>query len=196
MKQIQFNQEVEAEQLRILRRWLRLHSMAVKFLILAAALVEALMCAVAVNSASFQANSAVGYLYKYLLVPTGLNLLVMGGMELLLAWDRPTLAVKRYVVSLTMLSVTVVLYTIHSVLTATVPLFLVTVLLTGHLRGLPSDQRDSRAGGCVYGDGRSVLRLGPLQDPHPEQRDIDGEFPAGSGEAGGGIRPVPDHHPL
>lgn len=130
MYQISFFDTVRTRQGLILQRWLRMHRGAVELLVLAAALVEAAVGLVSVQSSSFQTDSLWGYLVKYLLIPSGANLCILAVMEALSRWLPVSVGVRRYAVSLGMLAVSLVLYTVHSIFSAATALFLVTVLLT------------------------------------------------------------------
>lgn len=130
MYQNSFFDTVRSRQSLILQRWLRMHRGAVELLVLAAVLVEAAVGLVSVPSTSFQASSLEAYLIKYLLIPSGVNLCILAGMEVLSRWLPVPVGVRRYAVSLGMLAVSLVLYTVHSIFSAATALFLVTVLLT------------------------------------------------------------------
>ena len=125
-----FFEQVRQKQDAILQRWLRMHRGAVELLVLAAALVEAVVGLVSVQSSSFQTSSLWGYLIKYLLIPSGVNLCILAVLEALSRWMPVSVGVRRYAVSLGMLAVSLVLYTVHSIFSAAAALFLVTVLLT------------------------------------------------------------------
>ncbi len=125
-----FFEQVRRKQDAILQRWLRMHRGAVELLVLAAALVEAAVGLVSVQSSSFQTDNLWGYFIKYLLIPSGGNLCILAAMEALSRWLPVPVHVRRYAVSLGMLAVSLVLYTVHSIFSSAATLFLVTVLLT------------------------------------------------------------------
>lgn len=121
--------EIQKEYQRIDRDWLRLHYRISIGLVLFAFLVEAFMGLIVINSEMLSTNVST-YLLKFLLVPGAMNLLAILADTWVLRSQRLSQDQKIYTVSLMMVFICFVLFTVHNAFIATYMIFAVAILLT------------------------------------------------------------------
>lgn len=122
-------EQVREEYEKITRKWLSLHLRILTGLVCASVALEFIMCFV-LNSIQFISTELEAYIVKYLLIPAGINAVLLLLAALLFRSRRLSFLHKQYAVSLCTLAVCFVLFTIHCVLPSLAMLFAVAVFLT------------------------------------------------------------------
>lgn len=122
-------EQVREEYEKITKKWLFLHFRLLVGLVGASVLLELIMFFV-LNSIQFITTELEDYVAKYLLIPAGINAVLLLLAALLFRSRRLSFLHKQYAVSLCTLAVCFVLFTIHSVFPSLAMLFAVSVFLT------------------------------------------------------------------
>jgi diguanylate cyclase len=121
--------EIQREYQRIDRDWLTLHYKISIGLVLFAFLVECFIGVIVVNS-DMLSTSISTYLLKFLLAPSLINLLAILADSLVLRSQRFSQNQKIYTVSLMMVFICFILFSVHNAFIATHMIFAVAILLT------------------------------------------------------------------
>ena len=125
-----YPQELQAEMDKVVLRWLNLHQRLVGMLVFLSILVELAMLIILNRIDGFVSIGLKNYTIKYFLIPAGLDLLLAGLCWLASRPGRLSLTASRYMTTLSMTAVCLVLYNAHSVFPVLRMLFLLCILLT------------------------------------------------------------------
>jgi diguanylate cyclase len=121
--------EIQSEYQRIDRNWLTLHYKISIGLVLFAFLVECFIGIIVINS-DMLSTSVSTYLLKFLLAPSLINLLAILADSMVLRSQRFSQNQKIYTVSLMMVFICFILFSVHNAFIATYMIFAVAILLT------------------------------------------------------------------
>ncbi len=122
-------QEIQNEYRKIDRAWLKLHYRLSLVLVLFAWMVESALSVVIVHS-ELLTTTLDRFIWKFMLVPTGLNLCLLGISTLAIRSRRLRQQTKIYIVSLSFVGICAVLFTVHNIFVATYYIFTVAIMLT------------------------------------------------------------------
>ena len=121
--------EMEREHAQIYKNWLILHYKITIGVVIFALLVECMMSLLFMNSDVI--TIPLGrYFFKYIIVPSGLNVICVFLESMALKLDFLSLDQKIYLVSLTFVFICFVIFCVHSALTSTYYIFTGAVMLT------------------------------------------------------------------
>lgn len=121
--------EMEREHAQIYKNWLILHYKITIGVVIFALLVECMMSLLFLNSDVI--SIPLGrYFFKYIIVPSGLNVICVFLESMALKMDFLSLDQKIYLVSLTFVFICFVIFCVHSALTSTYYIFTGAVMLT------------------------------------------------------------------
>ncbi len=121
--------EVRKEYERIDRDWLTLHYKTSVVLALSALIVECVLALVFTHS-DLLTTMVPRYIWKYIAVPGGCNLLLIGIDTAVMRSARLSGKHKAYIISLVLVGICFVLFTVHSIFTAAYYTFTIAILLT------------------------------------------------------------------
>lgn len=120
---------IEFEYEKVNRRWLNLHLYISIGLAIASFLLEAILYFVLNSMGLVEATAAV-YAVRYLLIPTGLNGLILAILFLIRKIYAKRLTVQAYAVSIGLVAICFVLFTIHSIFPSLYFLFAIPLMFS------------------------------------------------------------------
>lgn len=121
--------EIRTEYQKIDRDWLKLHYRTTAFLVFFALIIEIVMAFVIIGS-DIISTSVPMYLFKFMIFPTLINMLCLLVDTIIFYSKRISQNIKIYTVSISMVVICFVLYTVHSFFAATSFMYAVAILLT------------------------------------------------------------------
>ncbi len=122
-------EEIRKEYKRIDSDWLLLHHKISIILVVFALIVECLMGTLVINTEIL--TTTIGrYIWKYILIPSGLNAIIITIESIIIRSSRITQIQKTYVVSLFFSLICFVLFAVHSAFISTFYIFAVAMILT------------------------------------------------------------------
>ncbi len=121
-------QELQDEYRNINGEWLRIHYAICLCVIFSSFLVEVMMGYILMQTGNVESISR--YILKYILTPTGINVSIGLVMTFFIFNKKIPQEVKIYIVSLEMLFISLVLYSVHKIFIITSFMFAVSILLT------------------------------------------------------------------
>ncbi|MCC8138610.1 MAG: GGDEF domain-containing protein [Clostridiales bacterium] len=125
---------IEFEYEKVSRHWLKIHTMISAGLAAASFLLEAILYFI-LKALNLMESTASRYAMKYLLIPTGLNLLILLIIFMFRKLYPKRLTLQSYVISIGLVGICFVLFTIHSIFPSLYFLFAIPLMFS-----------------CLYGD--------------------------------------------
>ncbi len=122
-------QTIESEYEKVNRRWLNLHMYISIGVAIASFLLEAILFFIMNPLGLIEASPAV-YAVRYLLIPTGLNILILSLVLLLRRIYPKHLTMQAYAISIGLVAICFVLFTIHSIFPSLYFLFAIPLMLS------------------------------------------------------------------
>lgn len=122
-------EEIRKEYRRIDHDWLLLHYKISVTLVVFAFIVECIMGALVVNT-EILTTTVLRYILKYIVIPSGLNTLIVVIGSMIVRSAKVPLTTKIYTVSLTFTFICFVLFAVHSAFVSTYYIFAMAMILT------------------------------------------------------------------
>ena len=128
-KEAQFD-EIKKEYSRIDNDWLEFHYMLTIWMVVFAFIVECILGVIMMNSDMLISSTVPQFILKYIIIPSGLNLFLIGVSTYIIKHKHISLKSKIYGISLVLVGICFVLFTAHNAFTATYYIFTVAIVLT------------------------------------------------------------------
>lgn len=122
-------QEIYEEHKRIDGDWLMLHYKVSIGVVIFAFLVECIMGAILVNSDLLTTTTGI-YILKYIVIPSGINFLCIAANTAAMKSRYFSQEQKIYVISLSIVAVSFILFTVHTIFWATYSIFVGAIMMT------------------------------------------------------------------
>lgn len=121
--------EIVKEYAKIDEGWLRFHYKLSIWLVVFAFMIECLLSIMIVQTDLLSTTVPV-YIWRYIAVPSGMNLLCIGIAAVVMRSQRISHQLKMYTISLLLVAVAFVLFTVHTIFVSSYFIFAIAIMLT------------------------------------------------------------------